>query len=116
MDITSKYPHRSYELTYLVPGAMNDADVAQIKTEVETALKKFGGSEVQYYDWGKKSLAYVITHEGKKQRDAYYNHMTFKMDSLKAQDFEQSIFLMNKIMRHLLLVGDGAPVQQTEEK
>lgn len=112
MDNASKRLKRTYELTFIVPGTYTDAELAPVKAEVEQLLKKHKAEKVEVIDWGKKPLAYVMTHEGKKHRDGYYTHIIFDMETLRAQDFEHDIFLVAKVMRHLLLVAE----EKKEEK
>jgi ribosomal protein S6 len=99
---------RSYELTYLVPGSLTDSEVAQVRSEVETLLKKYKAEVVKTEDWGRKPLAYIITHEGKKQSDAMYVHIVFTLSTDKAQQFEHDIYLVTRIMRHLMLLAEEA--------
>src|SRR5258708_10468885 len=108
MDTSSKKEAvvRLYELTFLVPGTMTDQEAEKIKAEVDALLKKHKADDVKVEDWGKRPLSYLMTHESKKQSDAYYTHIMFKLDAGKAQDFEHDIFFPPKIMRHLLLVSD----------
>jgi|SRR5579859_1080986 len=118
MDTSSKKEAvvRLYELTFLVPGTMTDQEAEKIKAEVDALLKKYKADDVKVEDWGKRPLSYLITHESKKQSDAYYTHIMFKFGAGKAQDFERDIFLQPKIMRHLLLVSDGKENVTTEAK
>lgn len=109
MDTTSKVAQlRAYELTYLVSGGYTDQDVEKIKADVQALLKKYQADVIKAEDWGKKALAYTITHEGKKNNEAYYMFVSFNMPTSQAQDFERQIFLQSKIMRHLLLVAEDA--------
>ncbi len=101
-----KVQQRTYELTYLLPGSMTDAEVAQVRTEVETLLKKYKADVLKNEDWGRKPLAYVITHNGKKNNDAMYIHIAFKANSNTAQALEKDVYLLSKVMRHLLLVAE----------
>jgi len=107
-----KVQSRTYELTYLLPGSMTDVEVAQVRTEVETLLKKYKADLLINEDWGRKPLAYVITHSGKKSNDAMYIHVVFKAHSNQAQALERDVYLLSKVMRHLLLVVEDESVSQ----
>lgn len=102
-----KVQQRTYELTYLLPGSYTDNEVAQVRAELENLLKKYKAKVLKNEDWGRKQLAYVITHEGKKNTDAMYVHLVFELSSSQAQQLERDVYLNTKIMRHLLLVSDG---------
>ncbi len=97
---------RVYELTYLIPGGMSDQDVEKVRATVEAILKKAKAEIVAVEDWGKKPLAYVITHEGKKQSDATYTHVISKLETLKAPAVEREVALQPQVMRHLMLAVD----------
>jgi ribosomal protein S6 len=96
---------RTYELTYVLPGSMTDNEVAQVRTEIQTLLKKYKASDVKEEDWGRKQLAYTITHNG-KQTDGVYTHVAFSLKSTQAPELERDVYLSAKIMRHLLLVSE----------
>ncbi len=106
MDTTSKNLQRTYELTFIVAGTFTDNEAAQVKSDVEALLKKYKASQVEVIDWGKKPLAYIMSHESQKQREGYYTHIVFMMDTDQVQAFERDIFLMTKIMRHLLVLAE----------
>jgi ribosomal protein S6 len=97
---------KQYELTYLLPGSLTDKEVQDLKDEINKLIAKQKVTVVKTDEWGRKPMAYVISHEGKKQHDAFYVHMILSMPASQAQAFEQSIFLYSKIMRHLFLVAD----------
>jgi ribosomal protein S6 len=97
---------RTYELTYLLPGSLTDGEVAQVRTEVDGLLKKYKAADVKTEDWGRKPMAYLIRHEGKKQREAVYVHHRFSLSSDAAQNLDRDVRLSAKVMRHLLLVTD----------
>lgn len=109
-----KVQSRTYELTYLLPGSMTDSEVAQVRTEVETLLKKYKAEVIKNEDWGRKPLSYVITHNGKKNSDAMYVHVVFSANSNQAQALERDVYLLSKVMRHLLLVA-GDDVESPEK-
>ena len=97
---------RLYELTYLVPGTASEAELNQVKTDVEALFKKYSVKVEQNDDWGRRALAYVITHEGKKQHDAFYTYFVLSMTPEGVPAFDHDINLHAKIMRHLLTVAD----------
>jgi ribosomal protein S6 len=97
---------KKYELTYLLPGSLTDKEVQGLKDEINKLIAKQKVTVEKTDEWGRKQMAYVMSHEGKKQHDAFYVHMVLSMPSSQAQAFEQSIFLFTKIMRHLFIVAD----------
>ena len=97
---------RNYELTYLVPTGYTDTELNQIKKEVETLVKKHGGSVVKQEDWGKKPLAYRLKQAGKLIEEASYFFFELSFEPAKAQAFERDIYLFNKLIRHLFVMAD----------
>jgi ribosomal protein S6 len=108
-----KVQQRLYELTYVLPGSMTDSEIAQVRSEIQNLLKKFKATVVKEEDWGRKQLAYKITHQGQKQNDGVYTHIVLEVASTQAPLLEREVYLSAKIMRHLMLVTDG---QDTPEQ
>lgn len=100
-------PHvRSYELTYLVSPEATDADVQTIKDDFSKLVKKQGGEVTTVEDWGKKYLAYDITHEGKTHREAIYVHTVLTMPALNAPKLDREVQLDIRVIRHLFVVAE----------
>ena len=104
MDI--KRPVRTYELTYLVPGTYTDSELSQVKTEVDALLKKHKAEVIETQDWGRKSLAYVISHEMKKHRDAYFTHVVFSVASDAVPSIDHDVLLAPRVMRYMVVQRD----------
>lgn len=103
---------RTYELTFVLPGSLTDSEATTVKDEVEKILKKYKAKVVNNEDWGRRPLAYIISHEGKKQSEGYYTHLVLELVPTEAQNLERDIYLSSKIMRHLLLVADEKQLNQ----
>jgi small subunit ribosomal protein S6 len=106
---------RLYELTYLLPGVLSDQEVEKAKTETDSLLKKYQAEIIRVEDWGKKPLAYVMTYGGKKQTEATYTHIVFKLPANKAQELEREVQLSSKVMRHLLLAVEEPKEGEAKE-
>lgn len=104
---------RDYELTYLVPTGYTDTELGQIKKEVETLVKKHGGSVTKQEDWGKKPLAYRLKQAGKLIEEASYFFFVVSFEPEKAQAFERDIYLFNKLVRHLFVLADDESTVST---
>jgi small subunit ribosomal protein S6 len=102
----TKTGKRSYELTYLVPATLTDADITKIKESVATLVKKHQGEIVTTDEWGKRRLAYRIKHGGAVHADAHYVHLVISFPTDKVALFEKDIYLMTTLLRHLLVVGE----------
>jgi small subunit ribosomal protein S6 len=106
---------RTYQLTYVLAGNLADQEIEKAKTEIEPLLKRVSAKVVKTEDWGKKQLAYIITHGGKKQTDGYYVHSVLEMPANKSQELDREMYLHGRVMRHLLLVSEEATVEAQPE-
>ncbi len=97
---------RMYELTYLIPSGYTETELGQIKKEIETLVKKHGGSVEKQEDWGKKPLAYRIKKAGKMIEEASYFYFEISFDPTKAQAFERDVYLVTKLLRHLFVSAE----------
>ncbi len=95
---------RQYALTYLLAGAMTQHQADESKVKVEAILSKHKAKVLKTDEWGKKPLAYIIAHDGKKHKEAYYYHLIFSLESLTAPVLERDVYLMPEIIRHLMVV------------
>ncbi|HPS40719.1 MAG TPA: 30S ribosomal protein S6 [Candidatus Woesebacteria bacterium] len=106
MKLTKEIIKKNYELTYLIPGDLLDADVSRLKKEIADLVAKNKGVVVKEDDWGRKHLAYNISQAGKVYEEAVYVHMIVNFPVLNVQKFEQSLTLHREILRHLLVIAD----------
>lgn len=97
---------RMYELTYLIPSGYTETELGQIKKEIETLVKKHGGSVEKQEDWGKKPLAYRIKKAGKMIEEASYFYFEISFEPTKAQAFERDVYLVTKLLRHLFVSAE----------
>jgi small subunit ribosomal protein S6 len=97
---------RSYELTYLVPAAYTDSELAKITEGLEAKIKKQGGKISTTEKWGKKKLSYKIKHASKNYTEAFYFFVVFEADPAVAQEIERTIYLNTQLLRHLLVVAE----------
>lgn len=116
MDTARKSELRTYELTYILAGNLADTDIEKAKTEVEPLLKRASAKILKTEEWGKRPLAYIITHDGKKQNDGYYVHLVVQIPADKSQDLDREMYLNSRVMRHLLLVSEEATVEEQPAK
>jgi small subunit ribosomal protein S6 len=103
---------RTYELTYIFAGSVADQDIEKAKAEIEPLLKRASAKILKTEEWGRRPLAYIITHDGKKQTEGYYVHLVLEMPADKSQDLDREMYLNSRVMRHLLLVSEAATVEK----
>jgi len=106
MKLTKEIIKKNYELTYLIPGDLLDADVSRLKKEIADLVAKNKGVVVKEDDWGRKHFAYNNYQAGKVYEEAVYVHMIVNFPVLNVQKFEQSLTLHREILRHLLVIAD----------
>ncbi len=106
MKLAKEIISKDYELTYLIPGDLLDADVSRLKKEIVDLIAKNKGSVVKEDDWGRKHLAYNISQAGKTYEEAVYVHMVINFPVLNVQKFDQTLSLHREIIRHLLVIAD----------
>lgn len=106
----------NYELTYILSGSLTDSEVAQMRTQVEQILKKFSAQVLKNEDWGRRPLAYTITHEGKKQTEGMYVHVVFALEPTKASALEREVYQSNAVIRHLLIQADEVEEEVAPEE
>lgn len=106
MKLAKEVISKDYELTYLIPGDLLDADVSRLKKEIIDLVAKNKGSVVKEDDWGRKHLAYGISQAGKTYEEAVYVHMVLNFPVLNVQQFDQNLTLHREIIRHLLVIAD----------
>jgi small subunit ribosomal protein S6 len=106
MKLAKEIISKDYELTYLIPGDLLDADVSRLKKEIADLVAKNKGSIVKEDDWGRKHLAYGISQGGKTYEEAVYVHMVLNFPVLNVQKFDQNLTIHREIIRHLLVIAD----------
>lgn len=97
---------RTYELTYLVPATLTDAEVSKIKDSVAALVKKHKGEVTSTEEWGKRKLAYRIKQSGAVHTEAHYVHLVLAFPTAAIGAFEKDVYLTSTILRHLLVLGD----------
>ena len=86
-----------YELVLVVNAKIeDDARVATVE-KVKEYITSFGGTITNVDEWGKKRLAYEI----QKMKDGFYYFIQFESASEVPGELEQSIRIMENVIRYL---------------
>ena len=104
---------RTYELTYLIPATLSDADVSKVKEAVTGLVSKHNGTIITTEEWGKKHMAYSLKHGGSSHSEAHYVHLVLSMTPEAVLTFEKDVYLQNNVMRHLLVVADEKKAEKS---
>ena len=90
-----------YELMVILNAEMSDTDTEKELNEIRKHIKDADG-EIYHEDlWNIRNLAYRI----KKQDKGFYAIFYFTYDPLKIKDLEKSLFLNQKVLRHLVVTS-----------
>lgn len=108
MKLAKEIITKDYELTYLIPGDLLDADISRLKKEITELVKKSKGTIVKEDEWGRKHLAYNVIQGGKTYNEAVYVHLVLNLPVSSVQKFDQNLTIHREIIRHLLVVADDS--------
>lgn len=103
---------RQYEVVYIFDSALEESAINE-RLERFHGLIKQGDAAPDVNHWGKRTLAYPI----KKHETGYYVVAKVETDPTALPEFERAIKLDEGVLRHLVVVNEGAqPVPPTERK
>jgi small subunit ribosomal protein S6 len=98
---------RKYEVVYIFDSALDEAQVNERLQRFHALLASSpdGASGISSLEhWGKRTLAYPI-----KRRDTgYYVVAKLATDPTALPEFERAIRLDEAVLRHLVVIDDGA--------
>ena len=104
---------RQYEVVYIFDSALEETAINERLARFHTLIQKAGAEAPQVNHWGKRTLAYPI----KKRETGYYAIAKFETAATALPEFERAIKLDEGVLRHLVVVNEGAqPVPVTEAK
>lgn len=88
-----------YELSYLISGAVAEANVGKVAEVVEKEIKTIKGRIINQVNPIKRKLSYPI----KKQNFAYFVTLYFDAPKDTVKELNQFFRLDNNVLRHLLI-------------
>ena len=93
-----------YELAVVVNAKIEDDERAATVEKVKAYIERFGGTITNIDEWGKKRLAYDI----QKMNDGFYYFIHFDAESTVPREVENSIRIMENVIRYLCVRQDEA--------
>ena len=97
---------RQYELVYLVTPDASDQEVADLHTQIEQIVQRFGSSNSvleKTENWGRRKLAYEIGHH----REAIYVVETINSTSGDVmKEIDRRLRVIDQVIRHLVVRVD----------
>lgn len=96
----------SYETIFILKPSLGAETVKGYADKVKDLITGNGGSIETFEDWGEKKLSYPI----KKQKYGHYILVAFKSKPEFVARLEKSYLLNEDIIRHSILLHEGAGV------
>jgi small subunit ribosomal protein S6 len=91
--------NRAYELGFIIPSNVTEADTDSVIETVKGWIEGFGGVVTDTDKWGRRRLAYPIDD----YREGYYVFLRMDMPPNKVSELERNLLLSDKIIRHLVV-------------
>ncbi len=91
--------NRPYELGFIIPSNVQEAETKSIIDLVSTWIKDFGGEVTNVDYWGRRRLAYPIADF----REGYYVFLKISYPTQRLIDLETNLKLNEQIIRHLVV-------------
>src|ERR671930_1980718 len=104
---------RQYELVYIVAPETGEQEVADLHTQVEQIVHRFGGTLDKTENWGRRKLAYEINHH----REGNYVVETISGSGELMKEIDRRLRVIDQVIRHLIVRVDEElrVAQQTSE-
>jgi small subunit ribosomal protein S6 len=93
---------RQYELVYIVTPEAGDDQVAELHTQIEQIVQRYGGTIDKTDNWGKKRLAYEIGHH----REGTYVVETITGSGELMKEIDRRLKVIDQVIRHLVVRVD----------
>ena len=93
---------RQYELVYIVSPAATDETVADLHAQVEAIVSRFGGRIDKTDNWGRRKLAYEISH---CKEGTYVLELLVGTGEM-VTELERRLRVSDDVLRHLVVRVD----------
>ena len=93
-----------YELTVVVNAKIEDDERAAVVDKCKALIERFGGTITNVDEWGKRRLAYEI----QKMSEGFYYFIKFDAEAGVPGELEQSVRIMDNVLRFLCVRRDEA--------
>jgi small subunit ribosomal protein S6 len=94
--------NRQYELVYIVTPDSTDEQVAELHTQIEQIVQRFGGTFDKTENWGRRKLAYEIGHH----REGTYVVETITGSGEMVKEIDRRLRVIDQVIRHLTVRVD----------
>jgi small subunit ribosomal protein S6 len=93
---------RQYELVYIVAPSATEETVAELHTQVEAIVEKFGGTLDKTENWGRRKLAYEIN----RAKEGTYVLELLTGSGEMMFELERRLRVADTVLRHLVVRVD----------
>ena len=93
---------RQYELVYIVTPEATEQEIADLHTQIEQIVERFGGTFDKTENWGRKRLAYDIGHH----REGNYVVETITGSGELMKEIDRRLRVTDQVIRHLVVRVD----------
>ena len=100
--------NRIYESAVLINAALEDERIQSIISHVKEIITKDDGEIIDFEDWGRKRLAYMI----RKNKIGYYAIFRFNAPPIVLSKLEKMYKLDENILRYLTIKLSKAALEQ----
>lgn len=92
-----------YELTVVLSAKLEDEARLATLEKVKDMVVRFGGTNLNVNDWGKKKLAYDI----QKMSEAFYTFIEFEAPATAPAELEAQLRIMDGVIRYLVVAVEA---------
>jgi small subunit ribosomal protein S6 len=93
---------RQYELVYIVTPEASEQEIADLHTQIDLIVQRFGGTFDKTENWGRKRLAYDIGHH----REGNYVVETITGSGELMKEIDRRLRVIDQVIRHLVVRVD----------
>jgi small subunit ribosomal protein S6 len=91
--------NRPYELGFIIPSSVQEADTQAVISMVQEWIESKGGAVTKVNFWGRRRLAYPIDDF----REGYYVFLNMDYPPQQLVELERSLQLSDRVIRHLVV-------------
>ena len=105
---------RQYELVYIVTPEASEQEIADLHTQIEQIVQRFGGTFDKTENWGRKRLAYEIGHN----KEGYYVLQVINGSGELMKELDRRLKVMDLVIRQMIVRVDEEKkvVERTQTK
>lgn len=94
---------RQYELVYIVTPEATEQEIADLHTQIEQIVQRYGGTFDKTENWGRRKLAYEIGHH----REGTYVVETISGSGELMKEIDRRLRVIDRVIRHLVVRVDA---------